>query len=107
MYVPSRGYQLMSLIQLNKVYMHELIDGRTSGPKIEDRDDLLSRMISARETEKDSPYHFTNAKLTGGPSFASWIRLLTNARQATVWIILSSLVAYLLFYSVCIRPCRS
>ena len=63
----------MPLIQVNKVYMHELIDARTSGPNAEDRDDLLSRMISARETEKDSPYHFTDAKLIGGSTFASWI----------------------------------
>ena len=69
-------------MQVNKVYMHELIDARTSGPNTEDSDDLLSRMISARETEKDSPYHFTDAKLTGRSTLASLIVCLQAlARQ--------------------------
>jgi len=71
-------------MQVKKAYIHELVDARTSGSNTEDRDDLLSRLINARETEKDSLYPFTDSKLTGGSAFASWVRWLTYARQATV-----------------------
>lgn len=52
--------------------MREIIDARTSGPNVDDNHDLLSRLISARETEKDSPHPFTDDKLTGGSIFSSW-----------------------------------
>jgi hypothetical protein len=65
------GYQLMSLIRLNKVYMQELIHARRSASNMDGMDDLLSRLISATEEDKDSPYHFTDEKLTGGCTFAS------------------------------------
>ena len=87
--------------------MREMIDARTAGPNVGGTDDLLSRLFSAREAEKDSPYHFSDAKLTGESILGSsihfaYIRSLGNG----VGYIFSP-ATYLVHYSVYICPCRS
>ena len=58
--------------------MREMIDARTAGPNVGGTDDLLSRLFSAREAEKDSPYHFSDAKLTGESILGSSVHLLIS-----------------------------